>query len=396
MKKIFKIIVSLAAVVALYFVWSSKIIERNLNFSDVGKNIKNVYEAQVKKEFPALEGQREANFQWEYQGKKFDLALNLYDSVYQFYAESPKEYSYFNNLPQNWEEDYYGMFLKQDPKDQTISDLASKIKELAKKNKLSFDEEIELALSFVQAIPYDEEKAKNIEQDTKEEKPNYPYEVLYEKKGVCSGKSFLAYSLIRELGYGTTLFEYKDQKHIAVGIECPKQYSTYSSGYCFAETTKLGHKIGIVPDIEAGTNAAVSKKAFVNFGLDQENQNNITKLGNVAIFNKLAGKSYELVSETFKTKDRIDALEKEIALSKGALTALKGQIDKNNQEIEAFKNKMDKLKKNKEIEAYNSMVPQYNSVIVKYQKEASDYNQKVDTYNKRVAEYNQLIKLFYN
>lgn len=395
MRKFFRLVVSLVAVLALYFVWSSRIIEKNLNFSDIQKNLKEVYEENTKKEFPTLEGEKKADFSWEYQGKTFALSLSLFDSVYKFYQESPKEYAYYKELPTNWEEEYYEMFLKKEEKDDTIPVLASKIKDLAKKNKFSFDEEIELALAFVQSIPYDEEKARNIEQNTKEEKPNYPYEVLFENKGVCSGKSFLAYALIRELGYGVNLFEYKDQKHIALGIQCDKNYSTYNSGYCYAETTKSGHKIGIVPDIEAGTNAAVSKREIKSFGLEDENNKNTTKLGEVAIFNQKTGKTYQRIVETFKTKDRIELLEKEIASLKNSLVPLQASLKPKNNEMEDLQGKMEKLKKNKEFEKYNSLVPQYNELIASYKKEIATYNQKIDIYNKKVAEYNSLIKDFY-
>ncbi len=396
MKKILRIIVSIGAVVVLYFVWQSGIISKNLNIEDIKKNVQEITNKPEERKFPLLQGLKKADYKWEYKGKNYELSLDLYDSVYQFYAQSPKEYSYYGNLPQNWEEDYYGMFLKSDPSDKTISDLASKIKDLAKKNKLSFDEEMELALSFVQTIPYDEEKAKNIEQNVKEEKPNYPYEVLYEDKGVCSGKSFLADELIRELGYGTALFEYKDQKHIAIGIECPKEFSTYSSGYCYAETTKPGHKIGIVPDIEAGTNAAVEKKTIENFGLSQENQQNTTKLGNVQIYQKKEGKSYSLVADTFKTKDRIDFLEKSIGSEKDGLVVLKNKIEQAGKAIDNLTSQMNQLKKDKKIEAYNSSVPGYNQSVNIYKGEVSEYNKKVEAYNKMVAEYNSLIKAFYN
>ena len=43
--------------------------------------------------------------------------------------------------------------------------------------------------------------------------------------------------LLKELGYGTALFYYPEQNHLAAGIKCPVKYSVEGSEYCFIETT---------------------------------------------------------------------------------------------------------------------------------------------------------------
>jgi hypothetical protein len=42
--------------------------------------------------------------------------------------------------------------------------------------------------------------------------------------------------LLREIGYGAVLFEYKFENHMTVGIKCSDQFS-YKKGYCLIETT---------------------------------------------------------------------------------------------------------------------------------------------------------------
>lgn len=64
----------------------------------------------------------------------------------------------------------------------------------------------------------------------------YPYETLYSNKGVCSEKSQLLVCLLRELGYGCSIFVYTSANHATVGIKCPPQYAYYS-GYAFVEST---------------------------------------------------------------------------------------------------------------------------------------------------------------
>jgi len=347
------------------------------------------------RKFPELQDSKELDFKWSYQKKPYELRLNLYKSVYDFYRSSPKEYTYYQNLPSNWEEDYYGMFIQQNPIDKTIPDLSAQIKNLAARNRLTEDQTAELVVSFVQSIPYDNERAQKIEQNSQEEKPNYPYELLYDQKGVCSDKSFLLTALLREMGYGTVLFEYKDEKHIAVGIQCPIDKSTYNSGFCYTETTQPGHKIGIVPDISADTNTAIAKKELSTFDSSQTQEENIKKLGQAKTYQEKTGKLYNGILETLKTEARIGTLEQDIVALKQELVPQKAQLDQESKDIDDFSSKMDQFKKSKDYTSYNSLVSKYNSKVSAYKQAANAYNQKVALYNKKVTEYNQLIKQFY-
>jgi len=65
----------------------------------------------------------------------------------------------------------------------------------------------------------------------------YPYEVLYDQKGICASKSELMVFLLREIGYETVFFYYKSENHDSVGIKCPEEYGLLNTSYCFVETT---------------------------------------------------------------------------------------------------------------------------------------------------------------
>lgn len=92
---------------------------------------------------------------------------------------------------------------------------------------------VRIAISLVQNIPYDYDAYRKIYH-----RGRYPYEVLYDNKGVCGEKSRLLAFILKELGYGVVYFDFKDENHRAVGIKCPIQYSYRNTGYCFIETTK--------------------------------------------------------------------------------------------------------------------------------------------------------------
>jgi len=95
-----------------------------------------------------------------------------------------------------------------------------------------------IAVSIVQRIPYgfSNQSLKGI--FSKEVSySRYPYEVLYEGKGVCGERSELLVFLLRELGFGTAIFNFPEDNHQAVGIKCPISESFDGSEYCFIETT---------------------------------------------------------------------------------------------------------------------------------------------------------------
>jgi hypothetical protein len=94
------------------------------------------------------------------------------------------------------------------------------------------DDQAKIAVSLVQNIPYDWDSYIN-----KSKKDwLFPYETLYNNKGVCADKSILLAYLLNELGYDTVLFEFYG--HMAVGVKCSPDYDFYDTGYAFIETTK--------------------------------------------------------------------------------------------------------------------------------------------------------------
>ncbi|HBR72084.1 MAG TPA: hypothetical protein DEA27_04785, partial [Candidatus Moranbacteria bacterium] len=293
----------------------------------------------------------------------------------------------------NWEEEYYGMFIGQNEKDSSIVNLSGAIKEIGEKNKLSKDQIAELVLAFVQSIPYDDKKAENILSKTGNETMSYPYELLYENKGVCSDKSFLATVLLRSLGYGTTLFVYENENHMAIGIQCPEEYSTYGSGYCYAETTSVGNKIGIVPELKTGVGKAVGEQQLEYFSEDQNSSDGKVVLTEVKIFQKTVGEEYRGIIQTIKTNKEIETLKIEISALSGELKKLKNTVDEYEKDLADRKKELDKYLKNDEVDKYNKGVKKYNEVLEDYKDEVKSYNDKVALYNKKVARYNYLIKL---
>ncbi|MGD9276476.1 MAG: hypothetical protein PVJ67_04865 [Candidatus Pacearchaeota archaeon] len=98
-------------------------------------------------------------------------------------------------------------------------------------------DQVRIATSLVQEIPFGA-SSKTISVGGPEiGYARYPYEVLYDNKGVCGEKSELLAFLLKELGFETVIFYYRIENHEAVGVRCPLQYSMNRGGYCFIETS---------------------------------------------------------------------------------------------------------------------------------------------------------------
>ncbi|OGI31006.1 MAG: hypothetical protein A2271_05115 [Candidatus Moranbacteria bacterium RIFOXYA12_FULL_35_19] len=339
-----------------------------------------------------LENPKEIEFAWEYNKQQYKLSETFYGSLYSFYSGSPKIFSYQRELPENWEKDYYAMFLKNNPADDSISKIASAIKNLGEQKKLSDDQIVELALTFVQSIPYDHARAEQILSGQGE--THYPYETLYENKGVCSDKSFLFANLLKELGYGTALLSYENEKHMAVGILCPVEFSSYDSGYCYAETTSSGFRIGMIPDIDSQKGSAVPMEKK-NYSSDSElSQFDAKNLGTPEIFPVSEGKTYSGIANSLALAKKIDALSQEIKILEKNLTAQKNDFTQDENKLLEMEKKLKKLEKKKDYEEYNDLVEDYNDLLKKYKKKIKTYNEQVDLYNQKINYYNSLIKSF--
>ena len=117
---------------------------------------------------------------------------------------------------------------------QLILPLLIEIENAAK----SKEEQVRIAISIVQNIEFGESNLTlNLPGGNEIVHSRYPYEVLYDEKGVCGEKSELLAFLLKEMGYGVVFFYYQEENHEALGIKCPVKYSVDNTGYCFIETT---------------------------------------------------------------------------------------------------------------------------------------------------------------
>jgi len=162
-------------------------------------------------------------FPFTLKGNSGYIDLTVYEQIY---------YEIIKRLPlrfvNGFDQVFYLTLLQHDEQKMALESFIDSIKKFGERNK--FDD-LRIATSLVQQIPYG--KIKNYR-----ERRFYPYEVLYNQCGVCEDKSILLGFLLKELGYGVVLLEFETERHMAVGIKVPEEFSYKKTGYAFVETTK--------------------------------------------------------------------------------------------------------------------------------------------------------------
>jgi len=149
------------------------------------------------------------------------LYLTTYDGVVDYlqkkYPDRPTDFYNPSTL-----ETYYRQYVSDPVQEKYLADF---VQDIHDRNELQ-EERVRIAVSLIQHIPY-----------APTTRTLYPYEVLHYDMGKCEDKSILMAYVLSRMGYGTSLFLYYPEHHMALGLRCPKQYSYNGSGYCFVETT---------------------------------------------------------------------------------------------------------------------------------------------------------------
>jgi hypothetical protein len=170
---------------------------------------------------------KENTFEYTLRGKQNAITMIVHKELNDFLSLKPQTYVCDPECPSARELEL--KYINNPEQKQYLKKLVTKIQE----QNIKKSEQARIAISLVQSIPYaDSERRKDALTG------RYPYEVLHDDLGVCGEKSALLAFILRELGYGVSLFHYPKEKHMTVGIKCPIEYSYKESGYCFIETVE--------------------------------------------------------------------------------------------------------------------------------------------------------------
>lgn len=158
-------------------------------------------------------------------GKKDEIEFVAYKGLNDYYANKSRVVTYTYTPPSD---EYMVLrFIADEKQLPYIQVLVNKIKTITTNS----DDQARIAINLVQSMPYDWDSLKYGGDN------RYAYETLYDQTGVCADKSSLLAVLLKQLGYGVVIFDFRLESHEAVGIKCPLEYSYLNTGYCFIEST---------------------------------------------------------------------------------------------------------------------------------------------------------------
>jgi predicted nucleic acid binding AN1-type Zn finger protein len=190
-----------------------------------------------------LTGGKDEQFSYTLRGRSGTIDLTVYEGLRDYLAAIPRSYYCTPRCPTAQELEL--RIIDEPEQDRILRSLVEAIEAETD----TINDRARIAISLVQTIPYDYE---GYESDSLNSR--YPYEVLYDGRGVCGEKSKLLAYLLRELGFGVALFDYDEENHQSVGIRCPSEYTYAGTDYCFIESTSptiITHSTGTY--VGAGT-----------------------------------------------------------------------------------------------------------------------------------------------
>jgi len=165
-------------------------------------------------------------------GDEKEINFAIYGGMIDYISSLPK-FIYYEKDVEPSRRDFKLRNINEEEQRELLLPLVTKIQNIAE-NK---EDQVRIAISIIQNIPYNESGEIITIGSDQLNYSRYPYEVLYDMKGVCGERSELLAFLLKEIGYNVILFYYPLENHESVGIRCPVEYSLDDTGYCFIETT---------------------------------------------------------------------------------------------------------------------------------------------------------------
>lgn len=321
------------------------------------------------------EGPYEYNFElFKYQYK---LGLEIQEDLIQNTFRKPKTiqvYEHENLNNEEFTQKFYAQFLNDDYDIETLENILN----ILSNREIGTDFDlVQVIVSFVQAIPYEEAA------DQK-----YPLETLYLNKGDCSDKSVLLGKLLSIAGYDVCLFVYEKAKHMSVGLKVDESSDYYHDNYIYIESTGY-NPIGDIPKEFAG-GIKIEEEPIVVYLEDGDYEisgfNDLKELynsveetyGNNYFNTTIEGKI--IIEELLTVKDNLDSLQSLNNDTEIQITKLKNDYQRFNCDVQVTERNKEKCLEiqetlNSSIEEYNKNIPRINTLI-------SAYNQNIDNLNR--------------
>lgn len=294
-------------------------------------------------------------YEFDFKKKTISFYMPYDDEALSYYSELPHEYFYMNEIPEDWQTEYYNAFMKSSKYDTIFKQVIEVLRYYSGND----TELVQIVVRFVQsAIQYDWEAY------YEKGEIKYPYETFYYQMGICSDKSLLLAKFLILLDYDVLFFTFPKANHMAVGLRVNEEYGDYGTQYAFIETTSL-HPIGRIPDRleDDVTLNEIPDLIFLNLsghlsflGMKEirENEDEVVKFfGEDYLF--LNAKQQMMKEEILIIQENMESINKQI------------------EEMDC-----DGMLNTEEREKCETLIDKYNDLIILYNDRIKSYNETID------------------
>jgi len=265
-------------------------------------------------------------------------------------------YLYEDLAREEWIPIYYLAFADDPHQESFYTDLLAALRDIREREDLDGDRYIELIAVFVQSIPY--------KTDALAIEPKFPIETYVDGEGDCDDKSLLLAALLAREGYGTALFYFEEEEHMAVGVKSTG-CCYLNTSYAYIETTNTSY-VGISPVALADGTYLSSEPLVIPVG---DGDGFYTASGEVGVIERALTLSRDRVEEF---NEKLVVRTRELEADREALAALDAR--------------MAELSRSGNIREYNRLAPEYNRLI-------SAYNRAAEAHNAVLAEAESTVNL---
>ena len=151
---------------------------------------------------------KEINLKYILNGQEKNLSFVVYKNLTDYLFNLPKFITYSNGEQASlW--DFKSKKINEENQRIFLMPLVVKIQNLTKNKQ----DQVRIAISLVQNIYFEDSKELVTVGNYSVNYSRYPYEVLYEEKGVCASKSNLLVFLLKGLGYESVFLHYRSEEH---------------------------------------------------------------------------------------------------------------------------------------------------------------------------------------
>ncbi|MBN2342769.1 MAG: hypothetical protein JXX29_23970 [Deltaproteobacteria bacterium] len=299
-------------------------------------------------------GTQKVTAKFEFEGQQVSFTLRVSEALLQGARNAYKfAVAKAGEGDADWRERYNMAFITDPAQESFLNELHGTLVDIAKKQKLDDDRTVELFISFVQYIKYDE-------QDDAEAR--FPVETFADQEGDCDDKSRLLVSLLSRSGYGTATLNFNDENHMAVGIKADAM-EYRGTGYAYVETTSpsmVGFPFSDRANVQLHTTPVVQK------------------IGKGKKKYKAAKTILFLVDTKKKLETEIEKAQKEIDKIAAQAQSAEAVVKKRESELNRAQSG---AAQQRAVDKYNKAVDDYNALIERQKKAARAVNQKIEVRN---------------